>query len=98
MLDDAFANLERQVQAGERWIALFEFFNDTQSVKVVVEGEAMLAHLRVKRLLTGMSDRRVADVVHEGERFDEIAVDPELERNGARHLGDFDRVCQAVAV
>lgn len=44
-----------------------------------------------------MSERRMTDVVHEGERFDQISIKPEFCRNRARNLRDFDSVSQAVA-
>ncbi len=41
MFDDAFANLEGQVQSAERRVAELEILNNAQGMQVVVEEEAM---------------------------------------------------------
>jgi hypothetical protein len=44
-----------------------------------------------------MAKGRVADVVHQGQSLDEFRVDAQGGGNGARNLGDFERMCQPIA-
>ncbi len=69
MLDDAFANFKRKIQAGEIEIALLELFDDAQRVQIVVETAAVRAHQFVQLAFAGMAEGRMADVVDESERF-----------------------------
>ena len=97
VLDDAFANLEGQVQAAEGGVALFEILDDAESVQVVVEEEAVLAHGGVERFFAGVAKGRMSDVVDEGESFGEIDVEAEGSGDGARDLRDFEGVGETVA-
>ena len=90
VLDDAFANLEGEVQAGMRGVTLLEVFDDAQRVKIVVEALAVLAHRQVESALAGMSEGRMADVMHQGEGFDEAFIETERGGDGARNLRDLD--------
>src|SRR5271169_404923 len=89
VFDDAFADLEGQVQAAEGGVALLEIFDDAESVQVMVEEEAMLAHGGVECFFASVPEGRVADVVDQGESFGEIDVDTERSGDGAGDLGDF---------
>ena len=97
VLDDAFAHLESQVQAAKGRVALLEIFDDAKGVQIVVEVESVLAHGRVERLLAGVAEGRMADVVNESQRFGEINVEAEGSGNSARDLRDFKGMGQAVA-
>jgi hypothetical protein len=66
-------------------------------MQVVVEGKSVLSHGSVERLFSGMAKRRVADVMDQGERFDQIAVESELGGDRSRDLRDLDRVRQSIA-
>ena len=68
MLQDAFAALEGQVQAGELGVALLEFIHHAQRLQVVLEA-AVFAHAFVQRILPGMAERRMAEVVREADGF-----------------------------
>ena len=69
VLDDAFADFEREVQAAKGGVALLEIFDDAQGVQVVVEEEAMIAHGGVERFFAGVAEGRMAEVVHQRQRF-----------------------------
>ena len=65
---------KRQVQPGKAGVALFEALDDPQGVQVVIESLAEARHLPVERLLAGMGERGVPDVVGQRQRFGEILV------------------------
>ncbi len=44
MLDDPFTNFKREIQAGKIEVALFELFDDTERVQIVIETTAVRAH------------------------------------------------------
>ena len=69
MLGHAFADLERQVQAGKARIALLELLDDAQRVDVVIEVVAEAVHLAVQLLFAGVGEGRMADVVHQRQRL-----------------------------
>src|SRR5208282_1234869 len=66
-------------------------------VQVVVEERAVLAHGDVQRLFASVSEWRMADVMHQGERLDQINVQTQLSGDGSRDLRDLDGVGQAIA-
>ncbi len=57
----------------------------------------MLTHGCVERLFSGVAEGRMANVVDQGQRFDQVAVQSELGGDGTRDLRDFDGVGQAIA-
>ncbi len=67
VLDDAFAYAKREIQPRESDIALLEDCDDAQCVQIVVEAQAVSAHGFIQSVLAGVSERRVADIVHQGE-------------------------------
>src|SRR6266436_1054086 len=67
MLDDAFANFKRKIQPGKIEIALLELFDDSQRVEIVIEAAALRAHQLVELALASIAERRMADVVYQGE-------------------------------
>ena len=52
----------------------------------------------VERLLAGVPERRVPEVVAEPDRLDEVLVQPQRPRDAARDPGRLERVGQARAV
>ena len=66
-------------------------------MQIVIEEQSVLAHGRVEGLFAGVSKRRVADVVDQGQRFHQVDVETELGCDGASDLGDFEGMGQAVA-
>ena len=69
---------------------------DAQSVAVVVEA-AVLGHAGVERVLAGMPERRVAEIVAKRDRFREVVVKPQGASERARDLRHLDRVGEAGA-
>jgi hypothetical protein len=59
---------------------------------------AIGAHQIVQHAFAGVTERRMAEIVGERNRFGQIKVQPERLRDAARNLGGFDRVRQAGAV
>ena len=57
-----------------------------------------LVHGRVERVLARMPERRVAHVVAEADRLDEILVQPQRPRDDARDRGRLERVGHPRAV
>ena len=88
MLQDALARLEHQVQAVEGAVALFQRVDHAQALQVVLEA-AVVLHAVVQRVLAGVAERRVAEVVRQRDRFDQVFVQPQRARDRAadlRHL------------
>jgi hypothetical protein len=59
---------------------------------------ARIGHRRLKRILAGMAERRMAEVVGEAESFGQILVEPEGASHRTADLRDFDAVGQPDAV
>ena len=53
---------------------------------------------RVERLLTGVAERRVAEIVPEADRLDEVLVQPQCAGDAARDPGRLERVGEPGAV
>ena len=96
VLEDALAGLEHQVQPIEGGIAVFEQVHRAQRLKVVFEATVIL-HAGVQRILPGVAERGVPEVVRERDRLRQILVEAELAGDTARDLGDFDAMGEAGA-
>ena len=69
-----------------------------QGVLVVVEAPTKALLQRVgQRLLTRVAERRMAEVVAEGDRLCQVLVEPERPRHGARNARHLERVREARA-
>src|SRR5690606_34894731 len=100
MLEYPFARLEAQVQAVEGGIALFQFVHHPQALQIVLEAARLgrqLLHAGVQFVLAGMAERRVAQVVRQGDGLDEVFVQAQVASDGARQLGHFQAMGQARA-
>ena len=93
MLEDALARLEGEVQAVEARMALLQQIDDTQALQVVLEA-AMRAHALVQRVLSGMAEGRVAQVVRQRDGFDQVFIELQLARHRTRQLRHFQRMRQ----
>jgi hypothetical protein len=78
-------------------VALLEVLDDPKGVQVVVEAQAVFAHGRVERPLAGVTERRMGDVVDEGEGLAEVFVEVQRLRDGAGDLRDLESVGEAAA-
>ena len=76
MLDEPFQRLPGQVQPVECGIAALELGHNAQALRVMVEA-AKAMHRLVERLLAGMAERRVAEIVRQRDRLGEIFVEPQ---------------------
>ena len=97
VLDDALADFESQIQPAESGVTDFEVFHNAERVQVVIERKPVLAHGGVERFFSGVAERRMAEVVHQGERLHQIGVQSKLRGDGARDLRHLDGVRQPVA-
>jgi hypothetical protein len=87
--EDPVANLGREVQRRR----------DLQRMLVVAEAPAeVLLERMVERFLTGVAERRMAHVVSEADRLDEIFVQPQGPRDAACDRRRLQRVRHARAV
>ncbi len=66
-----------EIEPVEGGVAALEFGDDAQRVAVVVEA-ALLGHAGVERVLAGMPEWRVAEIVAERDRFGEVVVEPQV--------------------
>jgi hypothetical protein len=95
VVEDPVANLLSQVQAPA--VAL-EDVDDAERVLVMPETAAeVTAELFVERILAGVAEGRVPEVVAEPDCLDEILVQPERAGDSARDPGRLERVGQARA-
>ena len=85
MLDQALERLPGEIEPVESGVAPLEPGDDAQRLGVVVEA-AERRHAVVERVLAGMAEGRVAEVVRQRQRLGEILVEPE--RAGER-AGDL---------
>ena len=97
VLDQAFEGLPGEVQAVERGVAGFQAGDDAKGLCVVVEAAKGL-HAGVERILAGVAEGRVAEIVGQGQGIGEVLVETELAGDGAGDLGHFEAVGEPGAV
>jgi hypothetical protein len=72
VLEDAFARLEHEVETREIGVLRLELIDDSQRLQVVLEA-SVVSHARIQRVLPGVAEGRVPEVVGEtnglGQRF-----------------------------
>jgi hypothetical protein len=73
VLEDALAGLEAEVQAVVLRVAVLQFVDHPQALQVVLEA-AVPGHAGVQRVLPGVAEGRVAQVVRQGNRLDQVFV------------------------
>ena len=93
VLDHALQRFPGQVQAVELGVTLLQLGDHAQTLRVVVEAAERLHHL-LQRVLAGMAERRMSEVVGEGERFRQILVETQRPTDRARDLRDLEAVRQ----
>ena len=76
VLDYTLERFPGQVKPVKFGIAMFQRCDDAQALRVVVE-PAMRFEARIQRPLAGVAERRMAEVVGQGQRFREILVKTE---------------------
>ena len=85
-----------EVEPVEGGVAALELGDDPERVAVVVEA-AVAGHAGVERVLAGMPERGMAEIVAERDRFGEVVVESERASESARDLGHLDGVGEAGA-
>ena len=74
-------------------VAVLELGDDPDRLHVVVEA-AKGRHFLVQDAFTGMAERRVTEIVREGDGLGQILVETHGASDGAGHLADFERMRQ----
>ena len=97
VLGDALERLPGQVEPVELGVVRLQPRHDLDRLGVVVEA-AVGRHQRLERVLAGVAEGRVAEVVGEGDGLGELLVEAEDAGDGAGDLGHLDRVGEAGAV
>jgi hypothetical protein len=86
VLDDPFTNAECEIESAMRGVTLFEVLDDAQSVQVVVEASPMTSEAPVQSALTGVSKRRMTDVMNQRKRLGQVFIQA---KRGGRSAGDL---------
>src|SRR5882724_7977605 len=97
MLDDAFPDLECQVEPRKTGIAVLEPLDDSERMDIVVEAVPIGAHEAVELSLAGVGERRMPNIVDQGKGFGEFLVESEGAGDRTGDLRDFERVSKAGA-
>ena len=100
MLEYPLARLESQVQAVEFGVAGLEQIDHPQALEVVLEALAIRADLQqavVERVLSGMAERRVPDIVSQCDGFDQVFMQTQRSGDRAGNLRHLERVRHAGA-
>ena len=97
MADERFADFKGEIQAGKFGITLFEIIDAPQAVEIVIE-PAEIEQAGMQRFLARMAERRMADVVGEGDDFRQVFIQSQPAGNRPCHLRDFERMRQSRAV
>jgi len=77
VLDDAFADRERQVESAKGSIALFKPGDDAKSVEVVIEAQSVRLEGAVEGLFASVAEGRMADVMDQSQGFGKNGVEAE---------------------
>jgi hypothetical protein len=96
MLGEALQRLPAEIEAGCGADRALQPRQQPQRMRIVIKA-ARLPHRLLKRLLAGMAEGRVADIMREAKRLGEILVEAEHASDGAADLRHFDAVGQADA-
>ena len=80
VFQNAFTRFEGEVQAIKVWITFFQLIHHTQALQVVFKPTKGL-HAFIQGVLACMAKWRVAQVVRQGHRLDQIFVQPQCTGN-----------------
>jgi hypothetical protein len=95
VIEDSVADLRRQVEPAT--VAL-DVVDDSQRMLVVAKAAAEVpAELLVEAVLPGVAERRMAEVVPQPDRLDEVLVESERARDGPLDARGLECVRQAGA-
>ena len=94
MLGQPLQHLPAQIESRKARIGAFQPGQQPDGMGVVIEA-AGGRHRRLKRVLAGMAEGRMADIVGEAERLGQILVEAERTRHRPPDLRDFEAVGEA---
>ena len=97
VLGQALQRLPGQVQPVPAGVAALQQRHHAQALGVVVETAERL-HRQVQRILAGMAERRMAEIVCQRQRLGQVLVQTELPSDRASDLRHLDRMRQPGAV
>jgi hypothetical protein len=92
VLDDPFANPERQVEAAVLRIAEFKVLYDPQRVQIVVETQTVPLQALIQGPFPGMAEGRMADIVYKRQRLCQVFIETERTGDAARDLHHLNGV------
>ena len=97
VFQDAFPCFEHQVETGEIGVFRFQLVDHAQRLQIVLEA-AVVAHAGIQRVLPGVSERCVAQVVCKTDGLGERLVELQGDSHRTADLGNLERVRQARAI
>ena len=97
VLGEALQRLPGQVQPVPAGVTALQQGHHAQALRVVVEPAERL-HRQVERVLSGVAERRVAEVVGQRQRLGQVLVQPQFSGDRAGDLRHLDRMGQPRAV
>jgi hypothetical protein len=97
MLDDSFAHLKREIEPRKIQVTLLELLDDPQGMQIVIEAAAVPPHQFIELALPSVSERWMADVMHQRQRLGELGVQAKGGGNGASDLPHLQRVGKPIA-
>ncbi len=91
VLDDAFERFPGEIETVEGGVSALQAGDHAKALGVVVEAAVRL-HQLFERVLAGVAERRMAEIVGKGQRLRQILVGGERPANGAGDLRHFEAV------
>lgn len=96
MFEYAFPCFMAKIQTVECCIAFFQHVDHPQRLQIVFKA-TMLLHTIIQGILTGMSERCMAQIVRQGDGFDQIFIEPQISCYRTSDLRHFQAVRKARA-
>ena len=97
VFNDPLTRLVAQVQPGKSGIFVLQLLHHAQRLAIVFEA-AVGFHQRIQCVLTGVAERRVAEIMSQRHRLGQVFMQAHRPADGAGDLGHLDGVGQAGAV
>src|SRR5260363_211754 len=88
MFQNTFARFKAKIESVKTAVPLFEFIDHHQTLQIVFKA-AVFAHACVERVLPGMAERRMTEIVRERNRFDERFIPAQIARDRTRNLRHY---------
>ena len=97
MFDQPFQRFPGEIEAVEIGIAMFQLGHQPQRMGIVVEAANVLGD-GIQRLLAGMAEGRVAQIMRQRHGLGQVFIGGKRARQAARQLRHFQRMGQPGAV